>query len=172
MTGLCVCKSEIQGKKCTICTDHNKVLGPKGCQIGNDIAKTRLDFHRDYILCEKFIPLSLFDSILWHWWKNLVFLIHRWLCIASTRKLSRVGVLLWWSLRRVNEPGLEWTTLRLSVRMSPGYPCRVRVRKRRSDLRQRVRTTTVRLPLPDRHRTSSFWSLSRWVRWTKKQPSH
>ncbi|XP_011499741.1 PREDICTED: agrin-like [Ceratosolen solmsi marchali] len=32
MTGLCVCKSEIQGKKCTICTDHNKILTPKGCQ--------------------------------------------------------------------------------------------------------------------------------------------
>ncbi|XP_023317624.1 agrin-like isoform X1 [Trichogramma pretiosum] len=32
MTGLCVCKPEIQGKKCTICTDHNKILTPKGCQ--------------------------------------------------------------------------------------------------------------------------------------------
>ncbi|XP_058793471.1 agrin-like isoform X2 [Phymastichus coffea] len=32
MTGLCVCKPEIAGKKCTICTDHNKILTPKGCQ--------------------------------------------------------------------------------------------------------------------------------------------
>ncbi|XP_014210808.1 agrin-like [Copidosoma floridanum] len=32
MTGSCVCKPDIQGKKCTICTDHTKILTPKGCQ--------------------------------------------------------------------------------------------------------------------------------------------
>ncbi|XP_034935622.1 agrin-like isoform X2 [Chelonus insularis] len=31
MTGRCVCKPEIQGQKCTICTDHNKVLLRTGC---------------------------------------------------------------------------------------------------------------------------------------------
>lgn len=31
MTGRCVCKTGIQGQKCTICTSHNKVLGPNGC---------------------------------------------------------------------------------------------------------------------------------------------
>lgn len=34
MTGYCVCKSEIQGQKCTICMDHNKIVTPKGCQPG------------------------------------------------------------------------------------------------------------------------------------------
>ncbi|KAK7792852.1 hypothetical protein R5R35_009634 [Gryllus longicercus] len=31
MTGRCVCKPGIQGQKCTICTEHNKILGPNGC---------------------------------------------------------------------------------------------------------------------------------------------
>ncbi|XP_074109510.1 agrin isoform X2 [Cotesia typhae] len=31
MTGRCVCKPEIQGQKCTICTDHTKILTPSGC---------------------------------------------------------------------------------------------------------------------------------------------
>lgn len=31
MTGRCVCKPEIQGQKCTVCSSHNKVLGPNGC---------------------------------------------------------------------------------------------------------------------------------------------
>lgn len=31
MTGRCVCKPEIQGQKCTVCTSHDKVLGPNGC---------------------------------------------------------------------------------------------------------------------------------------------
>ncbi|XP_065218165.1 agrin-like isoform X2 [Planococcus citri] len=31
MTGRCVCKPEVQGSKCTICTDLTKVLGPNGC---------------------------------------------------------------------------------------------------------------------------------------------
>ncbi|XP_012134938.1 agrin isoform X3 [Megachile rotundata] len=31
MTGRCVCKTGIQGHKCTICTDHNKMLTPTGC---------------------------------------------------------------------------------------------------------------------------------------------
>lgn len=35
MTGRCVCKPEIQGQKCTICTDHNKVLTSTACYSGN-----------------------------------------------------------------------------------------------------------------------------------------
>ncbi|XP_044740905.1 agrin-like isoform X2 [Chrysoperla carnea] len=31
MTGRCVCKPDIQGQKCTVCTSHDKVLGPNGC---------------------------------------------------------------------------------------------------------------------------------------------
>ncbi|CAL7951552.1 unnamed protein product [Xylocopa violacea] len=31
MTGRCVCKPDIQGQKCTICTDHNKILTRTGC---------------------------------------------------------------------------------------------------------------------------------------------
>ncbi|XP_050313632.1 agrin-like isoform X2 [Anthonomus grandis grandis] len=31
MTGRCVCKTGVQGQKCTVCTSHNKVLGPNGC---------------------------------------------------------------------------------------------------------------------------------------------
>lgn len=31
MTGRCVCKPEIQGQKCTVCSSHNKILGPNGC---------------------------------------------------------------------------------------------------------------------------------------------
>ncbi|XP_044018032.1 agrin-like isoform X3 [Aphidius gifuensis] len=31
MTGRCVCKPDIQGQKCTICTNHNKILTPTGC---------------------------------------------------------------------------------------------------------------------------------------------
>ncbi|KAK7579954.1 hypothetical protein V9T40_000583 [Parthenolecanium corni] len=31
MTGRCVCKPEVQGPKCTVCTEINKVLGPNGC---------------------------------------------------------------------------------------------------------------------------------------------
>lgn len=34
MTGRCVCKAGIQGQKCTICTSHDKVLGPNGCVPG------------------------------------------------------------------------------------------------------------------------------------------
>lgn len=35
MTGRCVCKSGIQGQKCTICNSVNKVLGPNGCVSPN-----------------------------------------------------------------------------------------------------------------------------------------
>ncbi|KAG5885807.1 hypothetical protein JTB14_001416 [Gonioctena quinquepunctata] len=31
MTGRCVCRPGVQGQKCTVCTNHNKVLGPSGC---------------------------------------------------------------------------------------------------------------------------------------------
>lgn len=34
MTGRCVCKPDIQGQKCTICTNHNKILTPTGCFAG------------------------------------------------------------------------------------------------------------------------------------------
>jgi len=34
MTGRCVCKPGIQGQKCTVCTGHNKILGPTGCVSG------------------------------------------------------------------------------------------------------------------------------------------
>ncbi|XP_023288194.1 agrin [Orussus abietinus] len=37
MTGRCVCKSDIQGQKCTICTDHNKMLTPTGCYSADTI---------------------------------------------------------------------------------------------------------------------------------------
>ncbi|XP_046614325.1 agrin-like isoform X1 [Neodiprion virginianus] len=37
MTGRCVCKPEIQGQKCTICTDHNKVLTLTGCYSADTI---------------------------------------------------------------------------------------------------------------------------------------
>lgn len=39
MTGRCVCKPDIQGQKCTICTDHNKILTLTGCYSG--ITKNR-----------------------------------------------------------------------------------------------------------------------------------
>lgn len=38
MTGRCVCKPGIQGQKCTICTSHNKMLGPNGCVSGITIS--------------------------------------------------------------------------------------------------------------------------------------
>ncbi|XP_060804776.1 agrin [Amyelois transitella] len=31
MTGRCVCKPGIQGQKCTVCSNHEHTLGPKGC---------------------------------------------------------------------------------------------------------------------------------------------
>nr|XP_022901915.1 agrin-like isoform X3 [Onthophagus taurus] len=31
MTGRCVCKPGIQGQKCTVCNNHDKILGPNGC---------------------------------------------------------------------------------------------------------------------------------------------
>ena len=31
MTGRCVCKSGIQGQKCTVCSNHEHTLGPNGC---------------------------------------------------------------------------------------------------------------------------------------------
>jgi len=34
MTGRCVCKPDIQGQKCTICNDHNKILTSTGCYSG------------------------------------------------------------------------------------------------------------------------------------------
>lgn len=34
MTGRCVCKAGIQGHKCTVCSSHNKILGPNGCVRG------------------------------------------------------------------------------------------------------------------------------------------
>ncbi|KAH1022933.1 hypothetical protein HUJ04_012244 [Dendroctonus ponderosae] len=39
MTGRCVCKPSVQGQKCTVCTSHNKVLGPNGC-ISADLTTT------------------------------------------------------------------------------------------------------------------------------------
>ncbi|CAG9828275.1 unnamed protein product [Diabrotica balteata] len=39
MTGRCVCKPGVQGQKCTICTNHNKYLGPNGC-VSDDIQST------------------------------------------------------------------------------------------------------------------------------------
>uniref|UniRef100_A0A6P7FT13 Agrin-like n=1 Tax=Diabrotica virgifera virgifera TaxID=50390 RepID=A0A6P7FT13_DIAVI len=38
MTGRCVCKPGVQGQKCTICTNHNKYLGPNGCVSATDLA--------------------------------------------------------------------------------------------------------------------------------------
>ncbi|XP_025268706.1 agrin isoform X5 [Camponotus floridanus] len=37
MTGRCVCKPDIQGQKCTICNDHNKILTPTGCYSADTI---------------------------------------------------------------------------------------------------------------------------------------
>ncbi|XP_067207512.1 agrin-like isoform X4 [Linepithema humile] len=37
MTGRCVCKPDIQGQKCTICNDHNKILTPTGCYAADTI---------------------------------------------------------------------------------------------------------------------------------------
>ncbi|XP_020299873.1 agrin-like isoform X1 [Pseudomyrmex gracilis] len=37
MTGRCVCKPDIQGQKCTICNDHNKILTPSGCYSADTI---------------------------------------------------------------------------------------------------------------------------------------
>ncbi|XP_076277738.1 agrin-like isoform X5 [Lasioglossum baleicum] len=37
MTGYCVCKPEIRGHKCTICTDHNNILTPTGCYAADTI---------------------------------------------------------------------------------------------------------------------------------------
>lgn len=34
MTGRCVCKPGIQGQKCTVCAQHDRVLGPNGCVPG------------------------------------------------------------------------------------------------------------------------------------------
>ncbi|XP_049859023.1 agrin-like [Schistocerca gregaria] len=31
MTGRCMCRSGVQGQKCTVCTGHNLTLGPSGC---------------------------------------------------------------------------------------------------------------------------------------------
>ncbi|XP_072942741.1 agrin-like isoform X4 [Epargyreus clarus] len=31
MTGRCVCKTGVQGQKCTVCADHRRRLGPNGC---------------------------------------------------------------------------------------------------------------------------------------------
>ncbi|CAG9855043.1 unnamed protein product [Phyllotreta striolata] len=38
MTGRCVCKPGVQGQKCTICTNHNKYLGPNGCVTATELA--------------------------------------------------------------------------------------------------------------------------------------
>ncbi|XP_057656608.1 agrin-like isoform X3 [Diorhabda carinulata] len=40
MTGRCVCKPGVQGQKCTICTNHNKYLGPNGCVSASDLASS------------------------------------------------------------------------------------------------------------------------------------
>ncbi|XP_017763694.1 PREDICTED: agrin-like [Eufriesea mexicana] len=37
MTGKCVCKTDIKGHKCTICTDHNKILTSTGCYSADTI---------------------------------------------------------------------------------------------------------------------------------------
>ncbi|XP_029165671.1 agrin-like isoform X4 [Nylanderia fulva] len=37
MTGRCVCKPDIQGQKCTICNDHNKILTQTGCYSADTI---------------------------------------------------------------------------------------------------------------------------------------
>ncbi|CAH0561782.1 unnamed protein product [Brassicogethes aeneus] len=39
MTGRCVCKPGVQGQKCTVCTSHNKILGPNGC-VAADLTTT------------------------------------------------------------------------------------------------------------------------------------
>ncbi|XP_043517469.1 agrin-like isoform X1 [Frieseomelitta varia] len=37
MTGRCVCKNNIRGQKCVICTDHNQILTPSGCYSADTI---------------------------------------------------------------------------------------------------------------------------------------
>ncbi|XP_066155435.1 agrin-like isoform X4 [Euwallacea fornicatus] len=39
MTGRCVCKPGVQGQKCTVCTNHNKVLSSNGC-VSADLTTT------------------------------------------------------------------------------------------------------------------------------------
>ena len=50
MTGRCVCKSGIQGQKCTLCTNHLEILGPNGCYNG-------IYFH--FFIIEMNIKLSM-----------------------------------------------------------------------------------------------------------------
>lgn len=38
MTGRCVCKTGVQGQKCTVCAGANKILGPNGCVSGKFLA--------------------------------------------------------------------------------------------------------------------------------------
>jgi hypothetical protein len=45
MTGRCVCKPGIQGQKCTVCTGHNKILGPTGCVSGKLFHIMACDLH-------------------------------------------------------------------------------------------------------------------------------
>ncbi|XP_065165794.1 agrin-like isoform X2 [Atheta coriaria] len=46
MTGRCVCKPGIQGQKCTVCTSHDKVLGPNGCVPPDQITGTEWPLRR------------------------------------------------------------------------------------------------------------------------------
>ncbi|CAK1540067.1 unnamed protein product [Leptosia nina] len=38
MTGRCVCRSGVQGQKCTVCADHRRRLGPNGCSDPEHLA--------------------------------------------------------------------------------------------------------------------------------------
>ncbi|CAG9816696.1 unnamed protein product [Phaedon cochleariae] len=40
MTGRCVCRPGVQGQKCTVCSDHDKILGPNGCVAAVDLARS------------------------------------------------------------------------------------------------------------------------------------
>ncbi|XP_044765426.1 agrin-like isoform X2 [Coccinella septempunctata] len=46
MTGRCVCRPGVQGQKCTVCTSHDKVLGPNGC-VSSDVASVVASSCRD-----------------------------------------------------------------------------------------------------------------------------
>jgi len=88
MTGRCVCKPGIQGQKCTVCTGHNKILGPTGCVSGKLCLSMACSAHSLTITASWEANIFSASQQISCAWKNWKFITHFYrslplLCILS-----------------------------------------------------------------------------------------
>lgn len=66
MTGRCVCRPGVQGQKCTVCTSHDRILGPNGCVSRKLETKQNLNFlEKVYLSSTDFENLPVCFQLTW-----------------------------------------------------------------------------------------------------------